>query len=234
MTAFLQVGEFDAGLVAGAVGLLCHLQGALLDPLPEPGTGHDFINQPPIYGALTLDAFLHGAKYVGEVPPHPPLVHDAGEPACTGQHRQQRNFRQGDRRITVVDQNNVIGCQGQLVATPGRRAIERRKIELPGVLAGVLHRIARFVSELAEIHLVGVSGRAQHANVGPCAKHADLARSQYHCPHFGVLETQTLHCIIELDIDTDIVGIQLELVVAEFRRVFVHVHLQLGDRGRPR
>ena len=43
-----------------------------------------------------------------------------------------------------------------------------------------------------------------------------------------MLETQTLHGIIELNIDTEIIGIELQLIARHQRRVFLDVHSQRG------
>ena len=41
-----------------------------------------------------------------------------------------------------------------------------------------------------------------------------------------MLEAQALHGVVELDIDADIVGIQLQFVVAELGSGLVYIHFQ--------
>ena len=225
----VQASEHDARLVPGPIGFLRQRDGPLLHPLLEFRAGRDLVHQPPVDGPLALDALLHGAEYVGQVPPHAALVHHAGQSTGTGQDRQQRDLRQGNRRVAVVDQDDVVGGQRQLVTAPGRRAVQRGKVDLTGIFAGILQRIARLVGELAEIHLVGMGGGTQHPNVGACAEHSDLAGSQDHGTDFGMLEPQALHGVVEFDVDADVVGIQLQFVVAELGRVLVHIHFQARD-----
>ena len=44
--------------------------------------------------------------------------------------------------------------------------------------------IAGFVGELAEVHLVGMAGTGQHANIGPGTKDPILGRAQQN--HFNL------------------------------------------------
>src|SRR5215469_4329333 len=51
-----------------------------------------------------------------------------------------------------------------------------------------------------------------------------------------MLEAQALHRVVELDVDAEVVGIELELIVAHQRRVLVDIHDELGDlaaKGEP-
>src|SRR5439155_22160925 len=54
---------------------------ALGDDLGEARAWHDFVHQPPLDGALALDAFLGGAEEVGAVAAYVALVHEPREPA---------------------------------------------------------------------------------------------------------------------------------------------------------
>ncbi len=57
----------------------------------------DFVDQLPVLGALTTHAFGCGAENVGVVMAHTALVSQAGQATGTGQHAQQRHFRQAHR-----------------------------------------------------------------------------------------------------------------------------------------
>src|SRR5262249_6930347 len=76
-----------------------------LGPRPPPSAGR------PVRGALPLDPLPRGAEHVGAIAAHLALVGDGGEPAGAGEHGKQRQLGQRDRRGTVVDQHDVIGCE---------------------------------------------------------------------------------------------------------------------------
>jgi hypothetical protein len=49
------------------------------------------------------------------------------------QYRQQRHFRQRDRRRAVVGEDDVIGRQRQFIAAAGRGAVDNGDKALPGI-----------------------------------------------------------------------------------------------------
>src|SRR5262249_18044715 len=61
------------------------------------------------------------------------------------------------------------------------------------------------------------------------AEHPRLGRAQQYNLDLRVLETQPLEGVGELDVDAEVVGIELELVAFEQRRLLVDVHQQGGD-----
>jgi hypothetical protein len=122
----------------------------------------------------------------------------------------------------------VIGGERELVAAAGRVAVDGADVDLLRILRRVLDGEARLVGELAEVHLGAVRRLAEHADVGAGAEHIVLARLYDHAADFGMLETQPLHGIVELDVDAEVVGIELELVVAEPARL-VDIHDEVGD-----
>src|SRR5919109_5289249 len=95
--------------------------------------------------------------------------------------------------------------------------------------AGVFDAVAGLVRKLAKIDLMGVRGLGQHANIRPGTEHPRLRRRDDHHRHLWMLETQTLHGIIEFNIDTEIIGIELQLIARYQRCVFLDVHSQRGD-----
>ena len=189
---------------------------------------HHFVDQPPLDRAGAADAFLDRAEDVGAVAPHLALVGDAGEPAGAGQHRQQRRLRQRHRRAAVVDQHDVVGGERELVAAARRIAVDGADVNLFRALGGVLDGEPRLVGELAEVHLGAVRRLAEHADIGAGAEHVVLARLDDDATHLGVLEAQPLHRVVQFDVDAEVVGIELELVVAEPAGL-VDVHDQIGD-----
>src|SRR6185437_10080431 len=89
--------------------------------------------------------------------------------------------------------------------------------------------VAGLVGEFAEIDLVGVGCAGQHADIGAGAEHPVLAGAQQHHLDAGMLETQPLHRIRELDIDPEVVGIELELIAFEQPAILVDIHGQGSD-----
>jgi hypothetical protein len=120
----------------------------------------------------------------------------------------------------------VVGRQCEFVTAAGRGAVDDRDETLPGILAGILQPVAGLVGEFAEIDLVGVGGPRQHADVGSGAEHAVLGGAYDHHLHAGMLEAQPLHHVGELDVDTEIVGIQFELIALEQPAILVDIHRQ--------
>ena len=95
--------------------------------------------------------------------------------------------------------------------------------------AGVFHCQPCFIGELAKIHLVPVGGLAEHADIGAGAEDVFFGGAQDDGADFGVLEPQPLHGVCQLNIDAKIVGIQLQLVAAQQRRIGIDIHRQRGD-----
>ena len=202
---------------------------ALLHHLIELGVRHHLVDQPPFDRALALDALFGGAEHVGVVAAHLALVGDAGEPAGAGQHREQRQLRQRHGRGAVVGQDDVVGGERQLIAAAGAGAGDDADHALAGKFAGVLDGVAGLVGELAEVDLVGMGRARQHADVGAGAEHPRLAGAQQDDAHLRMLEAQPLQRVGQLDIDAEIVGVELELIAFEQRRVLVDVHQQRRD-----
>src|SRR5262245_2380684 len=69
---------------------------------------------------------------------------------------------------------------------------------------------------------------AEHADIGAGAEHVVLARLDDDAADLRMLEAQALHRVVQFDVDAKIVGIELELVVAEPAGL-VDVHDQVGD-----
>ncbi len=70
---------------------------------------------------------------------------------------------------------------------------------------------------------------AQHADVRPGAKNPILAGPQHHRLDFRVLEAQPLDGVVELDVDAEIVGIELQLIPFEQARRLIDIHDEFGN-----
>ena len=85
---------------------------------------------------------------------------------------------------------------------------------MPRVRAGVLDGEPRLVGELAEVHLEARGPScAEHEDVGAGAEDALLQARDDDGVHLGVLEAQALDRVGELDVDAEVVGVELQLVV---------------------
>src|SRR5439155_18328351 len=71
----------------------------------------------------------------------------------------------------------------------------------------------------------------QHHDVRAGAEDPILEAVNHDRVHLGVLETDTLDGVGELDIDAEIVRVQLQAVVWREPGVFADVHRQGGDRA---
>ena len=110
-----------------AIGGRRQLARALLHRLLELARRIDGVDQLPLDRALALHAFDERAEEVGEIAAHVTLVDDAREAAGAGQHAEQRRLRQADRRVAIVDQQDVVARERELVAAAGADAVERRE-----------------------------------------------------------------------------------------------------------
>jgi hypothetical protein len=181
-----------------------------------PGRGrHDLVDQPPVERAAATHPLFRSAEHIGQVAAHPALVGEAGQPAGAGQDAEQRYFGQGHRRAAVVDQRDPVAGRGQFVAAARRGAADSGEIALAGMLGGILDRETRLVGESAEIDLVAVRRLGKRADIGAGAEHVVLTRADHDAAHLGMLETQPLHRIGQLDIDPEIVGIELQFGAGE-------------------
>ena len=97
--------------------------------------------------------------------------------------------------------------------------------------AGVLDAIARLIGELAEIYLQSVVRLRQHPYVRPGAEHPLVPRGHNHRPNFGMLEPQPLHGVIQLDVHSQVIRVQLEVISGIQRRILLHPQRQPGHRA---
>ena len=203
----------------------------LLDCLGERLRLRAVIDQAPVLGAVGAHALRRGAEEIGQVAPHLSLVGDAGEAAGARQHAQQRHLGQAHGGGAVVDHQDFVAGERDLVAAAGAGAVHRGEKLEPVVAAGILHAVARFVGELAEIHLPAVARLAQHVNVGAGAEHALARRGEDHAAHPGVLEADAVQGIVQLDVHAQVIGVELEFVAGPEPFVLVHIHRQSRDRA---
>src|SRR5437660_3019724 len=96
--------------------------------------------------------------------------------------------------------------------------------------AGILDAVARLIGEFAEIDLPGMTRGRQHVDIGAGAEHALLARGDDDAAYLRMLEADALQRIVQLDIDAEIVGIELELVARLQAAILGDVEGQPSDR----
>ena len=207
-----QRSKLDAARVRGARGVRHQCLGVSTNEFREFRGNGDVVHQSPFFGALTLHAVRVGAEHVGKIATYFALVHHPSEAAGSRQHAQQRNFGQADGAGTVVHQQDLVAGQGKLIAAAGAGAVNRSQKLQAVVTAGVLHSIARFVGELAEVDLPGMGRRAQHVDVGSGAEHAITSAGKHDARYLGMLEANALKNVVQLDVNSQVVGVELELV----------------------
>jgi len=186
----------DALRVGGAIASLGESTGALGDELPEPRRRRNMVDEPP--GLRPIGAYTFGgrAEHIGEIAPDLALVDEPGQPTGTGQHAEQRDFRQADRARPVVDHNDLVAGESQLVAATGAGAVDRRDEFELRMGARILDAVARLVGEFAEIDFLCMARLAQHVDVGAGAEHALSAARQDHDAHFRMLESDAVQRIV--------------------------------------
>ncbi len=228
----LQRLERDPLPSACTLGAGSEFPGTVGDFRFELGVGNDLVHQPPLHGALALDALLDSAEEISVVAAHLALVDDARQTAGAGQHREQRHFGQCNGGRAVVRHDDVIGSERQFIAAAGGGAVDHADEALAGILAGIFEPVAGLVGEFAEVHFMRVGRSGEHADIGAGAEHAVLAGAQQHHLHIGMLEAQPLYGIRQFDVDAEVIGIQLEQIALEQAAVLVHIHGQGGDIAR--
>ena len=68
----------------------------------------------------------------------------------------------------------------------------------------------------------------QHKNVGAGAEAAVFETRNHHRAHLGVLKSNAVQRIVELDIDAEVIAVEFELVSGAQARILVNVD---GQRG---
>ena len=199
-------------------------------PLSKRLRGDDCVDQAPVDGLLAFDAFGPGGEHVGEVAADVAFVDDAGEPTGAGQHCQQRNLGKRHGRRTVVDQDDLVACEREFVAATGGSAVHRSDVHLARVGRGVFDRVAGFVGELAEVHLVAVGRLREHLNVRSGAEHLVEAAGDDDGSDFRMFESQSLHGVVQFDVDAEVVTVELQLVAVAQTPRRIDLHSERRDR----
>jgi hypothetical protein len=163
------------------------------------------------------------------VAPHHALVDQPRQAAGAGQHGEQRQLGQRHGARTVVGQQDLLARQRQLVTAARRDTVDRADVGLVRMHARILDGEARFVGELAEVHLVVVGAETQHVDVGAGAEDAVALAADHHGADLRMLEAQPLHGVRQLDVDAEVVAVELQLVARLETAILVHIH---GDRRR--
>src|SRR6185437_2335115 len=149
-----------------------------------------------------------------------------------GEHAQKRHFRQAHRRRAVIDHDDLVAGERHFIAAAGAGAIDRGDEFQAALPRRFLDAVPRLVGEFAEIDLPGMGRGAQHVDIGAGAEHALLARGQHDGAHLRMLEADAVQRIVELDIDAEIIGIELELVAGLDAARLIDIEHQRRDIGR--
>ena len=170
-----------------------------------------------------------GAEIIGAVVADLPFVNQPGQPASARENGQQRQFRKRHRGRAVVDQHDVVAGKRELVSAAGAGAVDGGKETNAGIVGRVLDPIARLVGELAEIHFVRMGRLRQHPDICAGAENAILVGRHDDGADFRVFEPDPLQRVVKLDIDSEVVGIKLQLIARHQGRFFVHVQREPRD-----
>src|SRR5690606_13329820 len=84
--------------------------------------------------------------------------------------------------------------------------------------------VSGFVGELAEVHLPGMSGQAQHENIRARTEDTVLEAGDDNAAHFRMLEADALDGVVQLDAHTKVIRIEFELVAWAYAAVFGDIH----------
>ena len=95
--------------------------------------------------------------------------------------------------------------------------------------AGVFNTVAGFVGELTEVNFPSMGRKAQHKNIGARAKDAVFQTGDDNAFHFRMLKADALQSVVQLNIHTQVIGVEFELVSRADTCVFVDIELQGGD-----
>ena len=222
--------QHNAFTVRRAVTLGRQRQGTRLHFLRKLLWLGNVIHQSPLLGLLATHAFDAGTKQISQIMANVFFVGHPGQATRAGQHTQQRHFGQAHRARTIVHQNNLITRQCQLIAAARTSAIDGcQKLEAT-VGRRIFQAIARLIGELAKVHLPSVTGNTQHKDVGPGTKHFFFGAGDHHGAHFGVLKTDAVDGIVQLNIHPQVIAVELEFVAGAQTGVLVKVGAQRGDR----
>ena len=158
-----------------------------------------------------------------------PFIHQTGQPASPGQHCQQGQLRQRYSRRTIIDQHDIICRQSEFITTTGSRTVNRTDIFLLGIFGSVFDAIAGLIGEFTEVHLVIVGRHAKHADISTGTEHLRMIGTQNDATNLRVFKAQTLDRVIQLDINTEIIRIEFQLVARLQRGIFTNRHCKTGD-----
>ena len=91
---------------------------------------------------------------------------------------------------------------------------------------GVFQAIAGFIGELAKVHLPAVGGQTQHVDVGARAPNFFLATFKHHHLDGRVLKTDAVDGVMQFDVYTQVIAVELEFVARLDAAVFVDVEFE--------
>ena len=143
--------------------------------LGELGARRDGVDEPPLDGALALDALGERGEDVGEVAPHLRLSTTRVSPPVPGSTPSSGTSGSDTADDAVVDEQDLVARQRQLVAAAGRRRRCTPRASAAREFARrVLERQPRLVGELAEVDLERVRRAASMWMFAPAQKMRSL------------------------------------------------------------
>lgn len=93
----------------------------------------------------------------------------------------------------------------------------------------ILDSVSSLVRELAEVHLPSVARKSQRVDVGARAKNPRLGAADTDTGDFGVLKSNPLKRIMQLDVYAEIVRVQFELATGTYPCALLNIHRKRGD-----
>ncbi len=102
--------------------------------------------------------------------------------------------------------------------------------DLPTLGRHLLDAVAGLVRELAEADLVGMRGGGEHLDVGTGTEELVEPAGDDDRLDRRMLEAQSLQRVVQLDVDAEVVGVELQLVVVTQPTVRIDRHGERRDR----
>ena len=91
------------------------------------------------------------------------------------------------------------------------------------MLASFFHFESGLVGELAEVDLVRVICDSEHSDIRSCTKYSVKGTGNHHALYFRIRESDEPDRVCQLDVHTNVVTVELQLVLPERRRVGINL-----------
>ena len=94
--------------------------------------------------------------------------------------------------------------------------------------AGVFDAVAGFIGELTKVDFPSVGGEPQHKDIGARTKNTVFQTGDDNAFDFRVLEADALQSVMQFNVHTQVIGVELEFVARTDAGVLVDIELQGG------